>query len=295
MGLLPAPGAGDEDGVRFVTGSLHALGVDTALAELVASPDGQPSLGVPTATIIQSNATGSRTIISSRRGLDREVSPAWFAARLPDVFSAAAPHANGWIHLETREFASVVQLAREARRRLQDVAGGGAWRVSIEVEKPAISVSEAIELGLCADVLFLSRDWAERHAHELVGPQAAAATDDACAPPEVAQTEAADDACAEGGPPSDEHVALRVLRQVACRTAAKGRVLSAAICAWGAHGGTRPAIHQTRDLSMCCRGCAHVPCPNLRSRSLRPRTACCRRRSSHRRGSCGAAGVDGRL
>ena len=111
MGVLPAPG-GDDDGVSYVLDSLGKDGVDTSLRELISPPPGSSErLGVPTATIIVSAATGSRTIISSRRGLNCEVSPAWFGQKLPEVVDNESA---GWIHLETRQYASVMELASEA-------------------------------------------------------------------------------------------------------------------------------------------------------------------------------------
>eukprot|EP00964_Phaeocystis_antarctica_P034501 scaffold19638_cov68-Phaeocystis_antarctica.AAC.3 len=212
MGTLPAPGAGDDSGVEFVLSSLNDHGVDTALTELVTPPTPGGFLGVPTATIILSAATGSRTIISSRRGL-AEVSPAWFSAKLTEVLASSGSLVRpGWIHLETREYSSVVQLARHAREALTARASGpgsaaAAWKLSVEIEEVGVSVAEALELCACADVAFFSRDWAKKHAAELLG---------------------ADDA-ADG----DEHEALRLLRQLASRV---GPHASTLVCAWGAQG-----------------------------------------------------------
>ena len=222
MGTLPAPGAGDDSGVEFVLTSLNDHGVDTALTELVSPPTPGGFLGVPTATIILSAATGSRTIISSRRGL-AEVSPAWFAAKLSEVLASGSGGLGrpGWIHLETREYSSVVQLARHARAALTARAAGpagsaaaaaAAWRLSVEIEEVGVSVAEALELCACADVVFFSRDWAKKHAAELL----------------------ADDAI-----DGDEHEALRLLRQLASRVgprASDGHGVSTLVCAWGAQG-----------------------------------------------------------
>lgn len=136
MGPVP-PRCADE-AAGFVLADLEAHGVDTSLREEVAEAasdvggaDASGAPGLPTSAIVQSAATGSRTIISCRRGL-RELGPAHFRARLPSL-CASAGAALGWVHLEGRQYATVVEMAREVEARR---SGGEAWRLSVELEKP---------------------------------------------------------------------------------------------------------------------------------------------------------------
>ena len=215
MGVLPAPGAGDDEGVAYVLEDFRANGVDARLAERI-QPKAGERLGVPTATIIVSEATGSRTIISSRRGLNCEISLEWFGVKLPEL--VASTRSRGWVHLETRDYDSVIRLAKEARRVLDHHANVAAadlmWKLSIEIEKPALTLAQVIDLASCADVIFFSRDWAERRASE-VPPAAGGA----------------------GGAGSEaEHTAVRIMRHVARAVEDRGHVLRALVCAWGAEG-----------------------------------------------------------
>jgi sugar/nucleoside kinase (ribokinase family)/CubicO group peptidase (beta-lactamase class C family) len=165
MGAVPPRATVPE--TDFVLGDLEGHGVDTSLreevAEVAAGAQGAAAgallPGVPTSAIVQSRASGSRTIVSCRRGL-RELSPAHLSARLP----APAPGKRGFVHFEGREVVSVGAMTRAVQARR---AAGEAWQISIELEKPAISLSDALALIEHADVAYFSREWVEKHAAEL--------------------------------------------------------------------------------------------------------------------------------
>ena len=79
-----------------------------------------------------------------------------------------------------------------------------------------MSVEQAVALASCADLALLSKDWADRHASDLL---AEALTDGALSADE------------------QEPLALRVLRSVARRVAAvTTQPRCALVCAWGATG-----------------------------------------------------------
>ena len=129
---------------------------------------------MPTANIILNQANGSRTIISSRRGLG-ELSYEWFRKKLPEVKNNSN---RGWVHLECREYESVVGMAvcNASRcttpKRFPCPFGENwrleqEWRLSIEIEKPLIEIEAVLQLAEYADLVFLSSDWARKHAAEL--------------------------------------------------------------------------------------------------------------------------------
>lgn len=248
IGALPANGAGDDDAVKFMINCLIDARVDPTIREQV-TPDGMGQIGVPCSTIIFSKETGSRTIVSSRRGL-RELSPEWFSQNvIPAMIRATDAGGTHWIHFETREFKSVSRMVKEAHGLLhtgEDAAllprfgidasassprGGPptTWRLSVEIEKPAIAVDDALELACMADLTFFSRDWAEAHAAELL---------DASPSATAAASKGALAAAADAAPGAPPHRALRILHALARRAAERsgGRLPPALVCAWGAHG-----------------------------------------------------------
>lgn len=162
MGVVPAAGQ-DDDALNFVLSDMHSRRVDTSLREQVQPSEDGATLSIPAATIITSQTTGSRTIISSRRGM-RELDPAHFASKLDTI---RRPHC--WIHFELRQYTSVLEMVRAA-----DVARSSerTLRVSIEVEKPEMTVEQVVELIQLADVMFLSREWVEKHSASLLGSEA---------------------------------------------------------------------------------------------------------------------------
>ena len=95
MGAVPhGEDAHVREQVEFVFKDLQHHGVDTTHHEAVhSSADGAGSLGIPTATIILAQNTGSRTIVSSRRGL-RELSPEHFSHSRPDPIVQPSMHAS---------------------------------------------------------------------------------------------------------------------------------------------------------------------------------------------------------
>ena len=218
MGCLPAASAD----AQFGLDDLSANGVDSTLCERVAGV-AEP-VGVPTALIISSRATGSRTIVSSRRGL-RELSPSHFAAGLP-----SEPQ---WVHLEAREPRTVGQMAQEVADRRKGGAAHQPWRLSIEIEKPAITVGDALSLVVHAEAAFFSRDWIEAHAAELLkGSEDTAGTDTAgtdTAGTDTAGTDTAgtdtDAAASSGGAAAvADHIGLRCLRALEMASDARAHV-----------------------------------------------------------------------
>ena len=206
MGLVP--GSGDDGGGTFALAELEKSGVDTSLREISETPS-----GMPTANIILNQATGSRTIISSRRGLG-ELSYEWFRKKLPEVKNNSN---RGWVHLECREYESVVGMAvcNASRcttpKRFPCPFGENwrleqEWRLSIEIEKPLIEIEAVLQLAEYADLVFLSSDWARKHAAEL--------------------------GCDSN---KDEKMAVQVLKEVVNRLDGRGPP-AAFICAWGAEG-----------------------------------------------------------
>lgn len=154
MGCVPE--AGDAEAVAFVLDELNGFGVDTHMRERVAGEN----LGLPAAMILVSRATATRTIVSSRRGL-RELSPSHFATHLPD------DSPDLWAHLEVREYATVAQMVSTVAARRASDASAARWRLSVEIEKPALTPEQVCELICDADCVFFSREWIEAHAGAL--------------------------------------------------------------------------------------------------------------------------------
>jgi sugar/nucleoside kinase (ribokinase family) len=72
-----------------------------------------------------------------------------------------------WVHLEVRELASVERMAHIAL----DMRRADSWRglLSVEVEKPALRVEALLGLLGACDAAFLSRDFVQKHAANLLG------------------------------------------------------------------------------------------------------------------------------
>ena len=153
----PVPANGADGAVDFGLNAMKAYGVDVSLHEKVPDEAEQQALGMPTAVILVSQATGSRTIVSSRRGM-REISPMYVRDQiLPNLPPTC------WLHFEAREFQSVVDIVSQA-----DTSRRTGWRLSIEVEKPSFNVDQLLAFVSCVDVCFISREWAEANAHSLL-------------------------------------------------------------------------------------------------------------------------------
>ena len=75
----PVPANGANGAVQFGLEAMASYGVDVSLHEKVPDVEGEPALDMPTAVILVSQETGSRTIVSSRRGM-REISLAQLRA-----------------------------------------------------------------------------------------------------------------------------------------------------------------------------------------------------------------------
>ena len=153
----PVPKNGAAGAVKFGLDAMEAYGVDVSLHEKVPDADGQPPLDMPTAVILVSQETGSRTIVSSRRGM-REISPEWVRNRVLPTLPTRC-----WIHFEAREFQSVLDSVAAADAVRQD-----GWRLSIEVEKPSFSVDQLLAFAARVDVCFISREFAEANVHALL-------------------------------------------------------------------------------------------------------------------------------
>ena len=120
---------------------------------------------MPTSMILSSRATGSRTIVSSRRGL-RELCAEYFSREV--LPALVREHPVLWLHFEGREPGSVARMVAEADR-----ARLAAWRLSVEVEKPTFTPEAVLTLLAGADVAFVSREWVLRNAAALLGGEAA--------------------------------------------------------------------------------------------------------------------------
>jgi hypothetical protein len=247
----------DEPGAAFCLADMEARGVDVGLAEQVGGDAGMPS-----ALVILSRESGSRTIVSTRRGC-RELSAAHFEAALE-----AAPAARSeWLHFEAREPHGVLAMLRAVR-------AGGRTRpavVSIECEKPALDVEVMAPLLRLCDVVYFSRDWVMRHAPTLLAP---------AAPQADATRPGADDGGSEADapqPPADpeQHTAIRALRAVRARLDGQTPLL---ICGWGAHGPPQRRTHaraRRRAVHRFPRPRAPIAAPRARAA---PRRSVCARR-----------------
>lgn len=206
VGVVPANGG--DGAVAFALDSLHAYNVRTVRHERVQGE----AIGMPTSMILSSRATGSRTIVSSRRGL-RELCAEYFSREV--LPALVREHPVLWLHFEGREPGSVARMVAEADR-----ARLAAWRLSVEVEKPTFTPEAVLTLLAGADVAFVSREWVLRNAAALLGGEAAS---------RQRQTERLDDC----------HLAIATLRALAGRSLAAAKRGSAGVtwvCAWGALG-----------------------------------------------------------
>jgi sugar/nucleoside kinase (ribokinase family) len=172
VGVVPSRAHPDS---AFALGELARDHIDTSLLEEL----GAGALGHPTAFIVQSRATGSRTIVSTRNGC-RELSVSAFEAALGAAEAAAADGTAGapaWCHLEAREMPSVGEMAAAYRRARQPTAARRF--LSLEVEKPHLVPAELLPVFALCDVIFLSREFLERNQAAILGDAGAAVGADA--------------------------------------------------------------------------------------------------------------------
>ncbi len=148
MGCVPSEECDDKLNRQLALGELERRGIGLDLMEACAH---EPGVGFPSATIIVAQRTGTRTIISSRRGL-REVSLEHFQHSVRRAL--AWPRTSRvWIHLEVREMPTVSEMASHLRPP-DGLPGLGC--VSVEVEKPFLPLDDILELLSHVDVAFLS-------------------------------------------------------------------------------------------------------------------------------------------
>lgn len=217
MGVVPSVRDPDSS---FALAALGADGVDTSLVEEV----GGEGVGQPTSFITLARDTGSRTIVSTRRGC-RELSPAHFARMLERADAQAAELGPlRWCHLECREMPAVRTMAEafRAARGARALGGGGGARVlSLEVEKPQMVPAELLPVFALCDAIFLSREFLEKNSAAILaaGGAAAAAAAGAAAGGAAAQRGAPAAACegAGGEPGVESHLALRCLRALSAQ------------------------------------------------------------------------------
>mmetsp|Transcript_46720 Transcript_46720/g.111113 ORF Transcript_46720/g.111113 Transcript_46720/m.111113 type:complete len:374 (+) Transcript_46720:54-1175(+) len=150
MGATPG---GNVEPTAFAMADLERFGVDTSLREVVFAAAGEEPLSQPTAYVIRSSATGSRTGVSWRGGL-REVGVDHFERNL-------ASRSWSWIHLECRLLPDTLHMARRAR-----ASGMAGYVLSVELEKPHLPQEEAYLTAKQADVVFLSKDWVAKNVLE---------------------------------------------------------------------------------------------------------------------------------
>jgi len=210
MGVVPSLADAD---AKFAVDKLEEEGVESSLLEEVGGDTGQP-----TSFITINRENGSRTIVSTRQRL-RELSAEHFTAQLPRAVRQAATLGElRWCHLECRDLPGQLAMAR-------------AWHastelptpryLSVEVEKPSMQPKELLPLLASAQAVFLSREFVEKHADEIL----------AKAPPAK----------------KDEPLAPRILKALSAWAASEGAPLNPAsnagagkgamwICAWGSTG-----------------------------------------------------------
>ncbi|KAL1498798.1 hypothetical protein AB1Y20_014105 [Prymnesium parvum] len=180
----------------FVLRELRKAGVLTEHAEHVL----EEGVAQPKAIILLNRLNGSRTIISSRRGL-RELAPRHFLSTLP----ALIPRLR-WLHFECREMPSVGAMAAAAAAARDEAAAAAQFTLSVEIEKPTLSPSALRPLLRLADVIFFSREHIEAIAPALLPPPPRDATD---------------------------HLALQCMRSLCSAAPPDGALW---VCAWGALG-----------------------------------------------------------
>ena len=129
-----------------------------------------------------------------------------FAARLPQLLPRLR-----WLHFECRELPSVAEMAAVAA----SAGSGRSFTLSVEVEKPTLSLAALRPLLSVADVTFFSREFVEKRAAEVL-PAGALPTPSAAA-----------------DPPTDGHPALRFLRALSATVQPSGALW---IVGWGSLG-----------------------------------------------------------
>uniref|UniRef100_A0A7S4RZS6 Carbohydrate kinase PfkB domain-containing protein n=1 Tax=Alexandrium monilatum TaxID=311494 RepID=A0A7S4RZS6_9DINO len=195
----------DEPDTAFALADLKSCGVETSLMEEVGGEAGQPS-----AFIIKSMDTGSRTIISHRRGL-RELDAGHFARSLRRTPCQAADLGNVcWVHFECRMMPDVLHMAEAVHAWASETQTRPM--VSLEVEKPGMQPEQLVPLLLLCDLAYFSREFVERHREELKR----AGVD------------------GSRGGDADEHLALRCLRGLRAWVGDACKALW--ICPWGSLG-----------------------------------------------------------
>lgn len=218
VGVLPCKSDPD---AAFAISTLENAGADTSLLEEVS--DGS---GLPVSFVLLSQETGSRTIVSTRRGL-RELHP----GRLGDVLRQAQDEAASrgsvcWCHLECRQPPEMMlQMANACRPKglpseLLGRSKRGSPVLSVEVEKTTLAPHQLKPLMQMSDIVFFSRDFITSRRADLLGH---------------AEEEPSSDKAFGNDEKWDwhEHLALRALRSYSS-AACCHRALW--VCPWGALG-----------------------------------------------------------
>lgn len=216
VGVLPAKSDPD---AAFAMSTLEDAGADTSLLEEVS--DGS---GLPVSFVLLSQDTGSRTIVSTRRGL-RELHP----GRLGDVLRQAQDEAASkgsicWCHLECRQPPeTMLQMADAFRPKglsseLMGRLKTGSPVLSVEVEKTTHAPNQLKPLMQISDVVFFSKDFIVSRRADLLGHT---------------EKEPSLDEAVSNDEDWHEHLALRALRSYSS-AACCHRALW--VCPWGALG-----------------------------------------------------------
>lgn len=210
------PTVEDPDTAHAIS-TFKAESVDTSLLDEVGGR------ALPTSCILLSLDTGARTIVSTRHGV-RELSVAHFTEAAHRAFAEEQDQGKlRWCHLECRQDPSVMLKMAEAWRAAgpqDDVCRP----LSLEVARPTWTPEALLPLFRTSDYVFLSQEFVQGHAAELLAGQ------------QLAAAEVAVRAVASGMPLAwdpKQHTAALALRTLAGRIGASKTVL---VCLWGAVG-----------------------------------------------------------
>ncbi|CAE8718383.1 unnamed protein product [Polarella glacialis] len=200
---------------RFALSALRGAGVDTTLVEEVT--DGS---GLPSSLVVLSQDTGSRTIISSRRGL-REMDPEHFGVALEQArLEVPTKGELCWCHLECRQMPGVQRMAEILRPA--GLSSPGLPVLSVEVEKPSLEPAQLVALLRICDVALFSSAFIEARAAELSEPK-----DEQEAGEQQPMPSSSDNGSWKG------HIALQSLRSYSSKVGCRRALW---VCPWGALG-----------------------------------------------------------